>query len=164
MPWCIARQRSNMYVYVCMCVYINDYMCVCFICVNIYLQIMTSWLFLMQLMPCDCTRGPEKHQAAIGVIWIGTGMLIVMKTKQARAGWSASHTKNLFTIGSVKKLSTNWKVSSSQDLIEVLQLQWNTQTKLFSLWNVFCHRPPPKGCKWAHLVGMWISWLTSLIA
>ena len=67
------------------------------------MQIMTSWFFLMQLMPCDCTRGPEKHQAAIGVIWIGAGMLIVMKAKQARAGWSASHTKDLFTIGSVKK-------------------------------------------------------------
>ena len=128
-----------------MCIYIHIYIYVyLFICVKMYMQIMTSWLFLMQLLPCDCTRGPEKHQAAIGVIWIGTGMLIVMQAKQARAGWSASHTKNLFTIGSVKKLSTSWKVSSSQDLIEALQLQWNTQTKLFSLWNVFCHRPPQK--------------------
>ena len=25
------------------------------------------------------SRGPENHQASIGVIWIGTGMLIVMK-------------------------------------------------------------------------------------
>ena len=78
-----------------------------------------------------------------GVIWNGTGMLLVMKAKQARAGWSASHRKKTFSqLGLWRKLSTNWKVSSSQDLIEALQLQWNTQTKLFSLWNVLCHRPP----------------------
>ena len=154
------KQYLCLCMYMCKYIYMYIYIYKMFVCVNMYMQIMTSWWFFMQLMPCDCTRGPEKHKAAIGAIWIGTGMLIVMKAKQARAGWSASHTKNLFTIGSVKKLSTSWKVSSSQDLIEALQLQWNTQTKLFSLWNVFCHRPPQKDAKWAHPVGIWISWLT----
>ena len=84
---------KKQYLCLCMYVYIYIYMCL-FICVKIYLQIMTSWLSLMQLMRCDCTRSPGKHQAAVGVIWIsGTGMLIAMKAKQARAGWSANYSR-----------------------------------------------------------------------
>ena len=63
-----CSSKKQFFVYVCMCTYIYiviklyTYVCVC-LCVNIYMRIMTSWLFLVQLMPCDCTRGPEKHQS-----------------------------------------------------------------------------------------------------